>query len=1029
MMAANGRAGNAVLKRVAALNRSGNLARPLRYSEVRGSLDAVGEVAALRILAELEGAEADDPAAFVCEAAAAVGATPRKVTGHRASTGQDATMEKRVRVLNGSGKLVEPIVYERVQEPLCSLGVGQAMTILMALEDSADSVLDPTEYIREAVRGAGGVVAESDHEGEEPEEDAALPQPRTPIQPQQPPAEGPRGFVKREAAAAAPRRGDGVKRELMGAKAEGLTEVERIERHLAWLTKNGKVTEPIIADKVLPALDCIGFRQAMRVLKRLEESPGVSDPNEFILDLVGRSGWIWAKPDVIDDDEKVAKRVAWLNQFGGLQKVIDWAEVADTLDGLRVPHAMVVLRELEVNSATVKDPTLFITQAVSDAGEDEVQAPVQGDKDSPVFQRLAWLNEHGNLAAAIDFDEVGLDLGRIKEKDAMQILQEIENKGAGVRDPTGYVKFKLKAKIAMCGASLEEEDDDETKISKRVEWLNDYGGLLQDIDYNRVASHLGRAGIEHAMTVLKELEDKRMGVPNPTSFILSAVASPVAFGGSASSGRSGRPHRAASRAGGAGGGAAANAANAGLATLSSLVELLSRRSKRPVKLGEVAGALDTLGADAERVLQDMQEKGLGLDDPVAYIRAKADRKASALAEAAGQGDDDVSKLTKRVLWLNKFGGLAKPIKPSEVVGAFYCLGVQQSMSILGGLQERGASVPDPTKYLKAQIRHANGVAVAGPGWAKEEVGAEEDDAEEEEAGEDGEALAAEAAALAEEYDEDACTCGTAWQADSRFCKRCGAKRPQASVAWDAPGADDDFLGEAAALAEAYDEEEDPQPKRRKTTKPETMRVVGAITGLKRLVPPQAEAERKRGPGVTQADKGEAFEEDGEEGAQVAPAPPTAAPTGMLISPQEKLVQVRNLAIKCGLTLDELCLKSLTRLPFYKVKDMMDDVLLGGRDRKGVKNPSRYLTLGVQRMSCGLGVEQGIAMELAVSIGVVLNNDALDELASVPRKEAHSIIRTLAKDDEARKNPMAFIAGEVERLRTTFEARPFPGGAH
>merc|ERR1712039_789584 len=122
--------------------------------------------------------------------------------------------------------------------------------------------------------------------------------------------------------------------------------------------------------------------------------------------------------------------------------------------------------------------------------------------------------------------------------------------------------------------------------------------------------------------------------------------------------------------------------------------------------------------------------------------------------------------------------------------------------------------------------------------------------------------------------------------------------------------------------------------------------------------------------------------------------------------------------------DELCIKSLARLPFYRVKDLIDDVLLGGRNRTGVANPSRYLTLGVQRMAVGLGVEQGIAMELAVGLGVVLNNDALDELASIPRKEAHGIIRHLAGNSEARAEPMAFIQVEVEKVRAQMEAKPF-----
>merc|ERR1719229_736876 len=152
---------------------------------------------------------------------------------------------------------------------------------------------------------------------------------------------------------------------------------------------------------------------------------------------------------------------------------------------------------------------------------------------------------------------------------------------------------------------------------------------------------------------------------------------------------------------------------------------------------------------------------------------------------------------------------------------------------------------------------------------------------------------------------------------------------------------------------------------------------------------------------------------------------SAARAMLPLSPQEKLVQVRDLALKHGLDLEQSCLKALARLPFHKAKDMIDEVLLGGRDRRGVRNPSKYLTIGCQKMTGGLGVEQGLAMELAVSLGVVLNNDALDELASIPRKEAHAIIRELAVNPEACGDPLEFICTEVLKCRAQLDARPWP----
>jgi len=438
----------AVLKRVAALNRSSSLSTPLRYSEVKGPLEEVGEDAALKILADLE-AESDsvtDAVEYIRLAVATAGPGKKRKAGHELSA-QDGAAAKRIRKLNGSGKLLRPIAYERVQEPLASISQSQAMTILLGLQDLAGEVRDPTAYIRAAVRDAGGAAPEHDELDEDQEDpDNWVPAPKSPPQP-----------ARRVKAEWNQYQGGNVKTEpgRGGVKSEELSDVDKIERRISYLNRNGNLNGEIHVDAVLPALDSIGLKQSMRVLMRLEES-GTSDPTTFITDSVAKAGWVWSKSEVIDDDEKVAKRVAWLNQFGGLLQPINWAEVADGLDALRVPHAMVLLRELEVNAPTVRDPTKYVKQAIGAAGEDDVKIPVTGDPDSAVSQRIAWLNTHGKLAAPIDESEVGADLIRISEKEAMYILQDIENKGPNIKDPTGFIKFKMKAKLAALGTPLEE---------------------------------------------------------------------------------------------------------------------------------------------------------------------------------------------------------------------------------------------------------------------------------------------------------------------------------------------------------------------------------------------------------------------------------------------------------------------------------------------------------------------------------------------------------------------------------------------
>lgn len=77
--------------------------------------------------------------------------------------------------------------------------------------------------------------------------------------------------------------------------------------------------------------------------------------------------------------------------------------------------------------------------------------------------------------------------------------------------------------------------------------------------------------------------------------------------------------------------------------------------RRCVNPTEVADALKSLPPKrVARVLHEMQEHGLGLDDPVSYIKAAA-RSGSSVkrgpVEAAGEEDvekDDIATLTSRV---------------------------------------------------------------------------------------------------------------------------------------------------------------------------------------------------------------------------------------------------------------------------------------------------------------------------------------------------------------------------------------------
>lgn len=967
------------LERVSTLNRSGRLIRPLQFAAVKEIISQVGEDAVLQALQRLddEADEVTEPLDFVRDVA----------------NGNEPENRKRKTDLDESDFDLEGLASKRFRASDLLGTTDLSLEEDLLKEDDAEQELN--WYVQ---ADAGDDAAEEEIEVEEQQVKEEF---------------EPKGKGKGKTKAKGKWRPGQVKSEYPEGRAprwpvktEELSEIERITRRVDWLNRNVGFGVPIERDEVLPGLESLGFRQAMRVLRRLEEnSVDVGDPNEFIRNLVSRSGWIWSKPDVVEDDLKVAKRVAWLNEFGCLSQPIEWAEVADTLDSLRVPHAMVVLRELEMQGAKIANPTEYIKRTVGLAGQDEIKMPFL-ETDSLIYRQIKELNNSGMLAAPIDADELCSDLARLPEDSALQLLQEVADKGTSVKDPTGYVRFKLKAKLASLGNDLQAPADDGTKILKRIEWLNDYGGLSQDIDYSKVSSVLEKVGLKNAMTVLQELEDQREVVGNPTNFILTSARSSRQRPGTT-------PQRPVTRSQTSAPATPPRESPATpLQSLNDFMAFLKKSGlKRPVRLTEIASALDALGAKrASRILKEMKELRLGLDDPVSYIKAAAQRYRPAVKHEEGvsrqpEDVDDVSKLTSRLNWLNQFAGLSKPIAIDEVVGALYCLGVPQSMAILRGLQERASGVPDATRYIKQAVQRANMASVTGQVKDEDEEPEDEEDLaafedEDEEPEEQAEDDPYEAQNEVEEEEE--VDVGEGDEDLEEIEEEEFAPVNKSSKK----------LSVAAGIAAAKNAAKRNAPKR----------VVGAVTGYSKLVPTRPNYSRQ----VVKEEMLEPKEEDEQEQKQAEPKSKPSSTSTVFLTPQEKILQVRDYALKHELYLDEHCLKLMARLPFYRTKDMIDDVLLGGRNRKGVSNPSRYLTGAVQKISVGLGVEQGLAMELAVSLGVVLNNDALDELACIPRKDSQAIIRELARNPDGRDDPLGFIKAEVLKCRAAMDARPFPG---
>lgn len=92
---------------------------------------------------------------------------------------------------------------------------------------------------------------------------------------------------------------------------------------------------------------------------------------------------------------------------------------------------------------------------------------------------------------------------------------------------------------------------------------------------------------------------------------------------------------------------------------------------------------------ALEILSGLEEKGATIKDPTKWLQKAASRYAPDLD----------SKLKKTLFWYNKHGTLQNQIHYESVKGPLSLLPVPAALAILGGLEEKGAEIRDPTNWI------------------------------------------------------------------------------------------------------------------------------------------------------------------------------------------------------------------------------------------------------------------------------------------------------------------------------------------
>lgn len=276
-------------------------------------------------------------------------------------------MRKRVDWLNGRGGFDNRLDSSKVAEAAGGIDLTQAMKILKDLEEKKDEVRDPTAFVTAAFRKMGGGSRGS---GGGRNEFAAPPANWGP-----PPAQSGGAW---------------------GQASEVETEDKKLRKRIGWLNSQGGFGGAIIYDKIMEAAGGLEFSEVFRGLSQLEEKgDSVKDPTAWVCAALRRSaskggmhapqmawsgGGGWGGPEEqwgggsapmeldADATSRLHKRVKWLNDPDRFDNALQFDKVKEAAVGLDSRAQMEVLKDLEENQDTVKDPLAYVTSKMRKAG-------------------------------------------------------------------------------------------------------------------------------------------------------------------------------------------------------------------------------------------------------------------------------------------------------------------------------------------------------------------------------------------------------------------------------------------------------------------------------------------------------------------------------------------------------------------------------------------------------------------------------------------------------------------------------------
>lgn len=592
-----------------------------------------------------------------------------------------ARLSKRIGWLNQNGKLAKPIKYEDVKDLLGRIGDNKAMQVLKDLENKASEVRDPTAYVVTACKRAGGGGGGGGTQRRRQGGDAR-PSKKGGGQKDQMEVEDDTSTAAGEDAGAGAAMetvkdepSDQASIETDSAAPSGkASERERVEAKIQELNSSATLQQELQLDTVLDPLVGAGIRVAFGILKRLErEAAKVEDPSQFVVEAVEKSiskrgsGRLQAKP----------KRGA-----------------APTVKGVR---------------------TMGVLKRTGKVGNNQ-----QKDLLQKIQRRISWLNSNGQLASPVNTTKVAPILVRCGKDEAMNILKNLEENAAKVRDPTGYVS-KAAKRMQSGEAPLERPNSARGEVPPERQLRQEIGRLNKEVfrnslRFDRVEPLLLQLPPENGFDILRRLEEKASSVQDPTAWVVAA-AKRSAPGMVVEAQDFNSPRSTNS---------VAAASVVPEMKLQRRVDWLNDHValNGPLDYDRVSSALMDVGYHAAlEILNDLEENAGSVRDPNGYVIAAARRATGSAPARAPPAPVPTSRpvfpptaslpssatedrLFRRVEWLNRNVCPQNPLDFERISPHLLQLPTAEAMALLKDYEEQAGSINDPTGFIAARARRA-----------------------------------------------------------------------------------------------------------------------------------------------------------------------------------------------------------------------------------------------------------------------------------------------------------------------------------